>query len=75
MDVRVGDILTMKKPHPCGAKEFLDFRIRCTGCGHEVMVPRVKAEKNIRQITREGEVVYPPEKNPTGKLPADKGEQ
>lgn len=60
MDVRVGDILTMKKPHPCGAKEFLvlrsgmDFRIRCTGCGHEVMVPRVKAEKNIRQITREG---------------------
>ena len=55
MDVRVGDILTMKKPHPCGAKEFLvlrsgmDFRIRCTGCGHEVMVPRVKAEKNIRQ--------------------------
>ena len=53
----------------------MDFRIRCTGCGHEVMVPRVKAEKNIRQITREGEVVYPPEKNPTGKLPADKGEQ
>ena len=81
MYVRVGDILTMKKPHPCGAKEFLvlrsgmDFRIRCTGCGHEVMVPRVKAEKNIRQITREGVVVYPPEKNPAGKPAADKGEQ
>lgn len=57
MDVRVGDLLTMKKPHPCGGREFLvlrsgmDFRIRCTTCGHEVMVPRVKAEKNIKKIT------------------------
>ena len=46
MDVRVGDTLLMKKPHPCGAKEFLvlrsgaDFRIRCKGCGREVLVPR-----------------------------------
>lgn len=59
MDVRVGDILTMKKQHPCGAKTFLvlrsgmDFRIRCTGCGREVMVPRAKCEKNIKKITRE----------------------
>lgn len=58
MDVRVGDILTMKKPHPCGAKQFLvlrsgmDFRIRCTGCGRDVMLPRRKVEKNIRAITR-----------------------
>lgn len=57
MDVRVGDILEMKKQHPCGSKTFLvlrsgmDFRLRCTGCGHEVMVPRVKIEKNIRKIT------------------------
>ena len=49
MDVQVGDILEMKKPHPCGSRRFLvlrsgmDFKIRCTGCGHEVMVPRVKA--------------------------------
>ncbi len=47
MDVQVGDILEMKKPHPCGSRRFLvlrsgmDFKIRCTGCGHEVMVPRV----------------------------------
>ena len=81
MDISVGDTIYTRKKHPCGAASFevlrvgMDFRIRCTGCGHEVMVPRVKAEKNIRQITREGEVVYPPEKNPTGKLPADKGEQ
>lgn len=69
MDVRVGDLLTMKKPHPCGAREFLvlrsgmDFRIRCTGCGREVMVPRSRAEKNIRRITRDGVRVFPPEKN------------
>ena len=59
MDVRLGDILEMKKPHPCGSKEWLvlrvgmDFRLRCQGCGHEVMLPRSKAEKNIRKILRE----------------------
>ena len=59
MDVQVGDILEMKKPHPCGSRRFLvlrsgmDFKIRCTGCGHEVMVPRVKAEKNIKKIVRQ----------------------
>ena len=58
MDVRVGDRLLMKKPHPCGSKEFLvlrvgaDFKIRCTGCSHEVMVPRSKIERYIRQILR-----------------------
>ena len=58
MDVRVGDILEMKKPHPCGNKEFLvlrggmDFRLRCQNCGREVMVPRVKIEKNIKKIQR-----------------------
>lgn len=59
MDVQVGDILEMKKPHPCGSRRFLvlrsgmDFKIRCTGCGHEVMVPRLKAEKNIKKIIRQ----------------------
>ncbi len=60
MDVRLQDILVMKKPHPCGSKEWLvlrtgmDFRLHCQGCGHEVMLPRSKAEKNIKQILREG---------------------
>lgn len=59
MDVRVGDILEMKKQHPCGAKRFtvlrsgMDFKIKCEKCGHEVMVPRSKAEKNIKKIIRE----------------------
>ena len=58
MDVRPGDILQMKKQHPCGSREFLvlrsgmDFKIRCTGCGHEVMLPRAKIEKNIKKVIR-----------------------
>lgn len=58
LDVRVGDILTMKKKHPCGENQFLvlrsgmDFRIRCMKCGREVMVPRLRCEKNIKAITR-----------------------
>ncbi|MBE6746888.1 MAG: DUF951 domain-containing protein [Ruminococcaceae bacterium] len=61
MDVKVNDILLMKKSHPCGSKEFLvlrsgmDFKLKCQGCGHEIMIPRSKAEKNIRKISREDE--------------------
>lgn len=61
MDVRVGDRLVMKKPHPCGSSEFavlrigMDFKIRCLGCGHEVMAPRAKIERNIKKIMREEE--------------------
>ena len=60
MDVKVNDILEMKKPHPCGSKQFLvlrsgmDFRIRCTNCEREVMVPRQKIEKNIKKVLRDG---------------------
>lgn len=56
MDIKVGDILQMKKPHPCGSKDFLvlrvgmDFKIKCSGCSHEVMLPRSKCEKNIKKI-------------------------
>lgn len=59
MDIRVGDILEMKKPHPCGCKTFLvtrigmDFKMVCKGCEHQVMLPRSKAEKNIRKVIRE----------------------
>ena len=59
MDVQVGDRLLMKKQHPCGGREFLvlrvgmDFRLRCLGCGREVMAPRRKIEKNIKKVIRE----------------------
>lgn len=58
MDVRVKDVLLMKKPHPCGSREWtvlrsgMDFRLRCLGCGHEVLLPRSKAEKGIKEIRR-----------------------
>ncbi|MEG0485827.1 MAG: DUF951 domain-containing protein [Oscillospiraceae bacterium] len=55
----MGDTIITKKPHPCGTNSFLvlrvgmDFRIRCIGCNHEVMVPRAKIEKNIKRVVRE----------------------
>ena len=61
MDVKVGDILTMKKKHPCGEVRWqvlrvgMDFRLRCLGCGHNVMGARSKFEKNIRKIERSEE--------------------
>lgn len=60
MDIRVGDVITMKKKHPCGCDRFTvlrigaDFRIKCLGCDREVMLERVKVEKNIRKLLREG---------------------
>ena len=58
MDILVGDVITMKKQHPCGSKEFevlrigADFKVKCLGCGREVMVPRAKLERNIRGVKR-----------------------
>lgn len=59
MDVQIKDIITMKKKHPCGNNRFevlrigMDFKIRCIQCGHEIMAPRLKIEKNIKKIERE----------------------
>lgn len=60
MDIQVGDIVTLKKQHPCGSKEWevlrvgMDFRLKCMGCEHQVMIPRKQVEKNIRQIVSKG---------------------
>lgn len=56
MDIKVGDIVTLKKSHPCGSFDWevlrtgIDFRLKCKGCGHLVMIPRTKLEKNIKKI-------------------------
>jgi len=61
LDIRPGDILTMKKNHPCGANEMyvirsgMDFRLRCVKCSREFMVPRNKIEKSIKKIRRDDE--------------------
>ena len=56
MNLNVGDRIELKKPHPCGCKTFellrvgMDFKIRCEGCGREVMVLRKKVEKSIKRV-------------------------
>ena len=54
MDIRVSDELIMKKPHPCGSSQWeilrtgMDFRLRCCGCGRQIMVKRKVVEKGFR---------------------------
>jgi hypothetical protein len=55
----VGDVLEMKKPHPCGEHKFRvlrtgsDVRLVCLGCGRDMTVPRLKLEKNIKKVVIE----------------------
>ena len=61
MDISKGDILIMKKKHPCGENKMLvlrsgmDFKLRCVGCSREFMIPRSKAEKNVKSVIKEAE--------------------
>ncbi len=56
MDINVGDRLKLKKQHPCGSKEWevlrvgADFRLKCLGCGHQIMIARKLLEKNVKEI-------------------------
>lgn len=67
MDIRLEDVLRLKKGHPCGNNAWLvlrtgiDFRLRCTGCGHEVMISREKLEPRVRRIKRGEEEINPRE--------------
>ena len=57
----VGDIVRLKKPHPCGSSEWevlrtgADFRLRCCGCGHLVLVPRTKFVRMVKAVRGENE--------------------
>ena len=54
MDFELGDVIKMKKAHPCGTNQWeilrvgMDFRLKCCGCGHQVMLPRKQVEKSFR---------------------------
>lgn len=56
MKIEVGDIIKLKKQHPCGSREWevlrtgADFRLKCLGCSHQVMIKRTAVEKNIKEI-------------------------
>jgi len=57
MELNVGDIVELKKQHPCGSNKFeiartgMDFRIKCIECGKQVWLSRSKLEKRIKKIT------------------------
>ena len=61
MDLNVGEIVKLKKQHPCGSNEWeilrvgMDFRLKCMGCGHEIMSPRIKIERHIKKIKHNDE--------------------
>ena len=58
MEYQVGDIVTLKKQHPCGSRqrEILrvgaDFRLKCQGCGHQIMIARKLVEKNTKDLQK-----------------------
>ena len=55
IEINLGDIVRMKKKHPCGSFEWevlrvgADFRLKCTGCGHQIMMKRTLFEKNLKE--------------------------
>ena len=63
MEFKVGEIIKMKKKHPCGANEWkllrvgMDFRLQCMNCGREVMVPRKLVEKNFRGYIKKSDYI------------------
>ena len=56
MNIQVGNIVKLKKQHPCGSREWevlrsgADFRLKCCGCGHQIMLARPALENNVREI-------------------------
>lgn len=58
----VGDIVRLKKQHPCGSHEWevlrvgADFRLKCLGCGHQIMIARKLVEKNTKEIRKKEEL-------------------
>lgn len=58
MSFQIGDIVKMRKPHPCGSEQWeitrvgMDFRIKCLGCARQVLLPRPKFEKGVKAIIK-----------------------
>ncbi|KMZ43513.1 MULTISPECIES: DUF951 domain-containing protein [Bacillales] len=57
----LGDVVQMKKPHPCGTNAWkvirmgMDVRIKCTGCDHSVMIGRLEFERKLKKILTRAE--------------------
>lgn len=71
----LGDVVRMKKPHPCGADTWqvwrtgIDFGIKCLGCGRRVMIPRRKFERSVKALIERG----PEARGAAGESPRAKG--
>lgn len=58
MNFAIGDIIQMKKKHPCGSDKWqiwrmgMDFGIKCCECGRKIMMPRAKFEKAVKAIVK-----------------------
>ncbi len=56
----IGDIVALKKVHPCGENKWeilrtgVDFKLKCTGCGRQIWIPRIDFEKRVRKILVDG---------------------
>lgn len=65
IDLRLDDVLTLKKPHACGTNAWRVYRLgadiglKCEGCGRTILLPRSKLDRRIRQIERDGESFKP----------------
>ena len=63
MDLKLHQLVELKKAHPCGSRNWevlrvgMDVKLRCQGCGHEVMAPRRQIEKSIKRILSEEETI------------------
>ena len=61
MELHLHDKVELKKEHPCGSKTWevlrvgMDIKLRCLGCGHELMIPRSKAEKSVKKVLPQGQ--------------------
>ena len=61
MEYNIGDIVELKKEHPCGSKNWeiirigVDFKLKCMGCNHVIIVERQKALKMIKKIIKKSE--------------------
>jgi len=61
VSLKVGDIIRLRKPHPCGGTDWkvmrtgMDFRIQCLKCQHQAWIPRVKLERQLKAILQQAD--------------------
>ena len=61
-EIRLGDIVRMRKPHPCGGTDWevvrlgADIGIRCQGCSRRVLLPRSQFVRQVKTLLKQGQV-------------------